>query len=497
VPAGYALGRYRAYFYLVKMNRISFIIFALLVFVLSCGKELSMQTELLVEELVTYEVMRADSSYMSIDWGAYQTFLRLKDTASLEELALLVDHEHPVVQGYSVWALVDRKYHKLPSIFSDLLALQDSVVIFFADDGGKEPLANVLYQRVTNKTNNLDSANADSLFYSKLNEKLDSLIIYSENLQTDDGMYANYLLHRALLNNQQDSSTYSRVKDLALKYEKRHALVELAKYQKERDIDVIKRFGPDAFEAVSFSPHPSFWELLLTYKDSTRDLTYFKAMAAYQNEAALKLLTQFHEQFKVENDIESIKDLDRAVIIHYDPLYADLIMSIFEHSKIIDESMTQKLLQEYPREASRAFANGLMKKKPFNFIAIDPFYTYQVKKDSIFTSMVSAVRDYDPKLIPEIFDASVLSANFNGHFIILELIREKSLEFAIPALLKRLDQKNYPFDTFHVAKTLLMFEDRNVKVQVAQILKKRKPEWDTGNWSDNFQELFKEYNIEI
>lgn len=477
------------------MKQLLLVILPLLFLLQSCGNKLSRHTESLVEELEKHEVMRADSSYMSMEWEAYQTFIELKNTASLDEIASLIDHQNPVVQGYAIWALVDQKYPKLPSIFSELLALEDSVVISFADEWGKEPLAYLLYQRAINKNNSSDIASDYSMFYANLTEKLDSLIIYSKNLQSKDGMYADYLLHRALLNNQQDPASYTRVRDLVVKYDKQPALGELAKYQKEKDIDAIKGFNTDSFEAISHFSHPAFWEFLLTYKDSVRSLSYFKAIASFKDEKALKQLSELYEQISVNNDIESIKELDRALIIHYTPTYSELILKIFEQHKVINESMTRKLLREYPKEASKAFANGLMKKKPFHFIAIDPIYTYQVPRDSIFTLMLNAVKKYDQSLVPKIYEASILSADLLDYFFILEIVREEKLEFTISVLLQRLDQKNYPFATFHVAKTLLMFEDQKIKEQVAQILEKRKSEWDSGNWSDNFQELFKEYNI--
>ena len=146
----------------------------------------------------------------------YQLFDTLKQTASNKELVHLIDHKNTVLNGYSVWGLVDNKYNGLEYIFKRVLKSNKTLYTISFDVGSEEHLSHLLYSRL--KSSLLSTDSIDSTYYLNKISIIDSLILYSNHLPGYyDREYGSYLRNSSLSNNDQDPETYNRVKYLALK----------------------------------------------------------------------------------------------------------------------------------------------------------------------------------------------------------------------------------------------------------------------------------------
>ena len=478
------------------MDRLKFVqilFFSFLAF--SCQNKLSKHTASLANQLSKYDILKTDSVDMSIPSNAYRLFVQIEHSSSNSELVALTNYDNSVVKGYALWALVNRKYPKLVPIFSHLLSSKDTVTTQYADVLDHVRLRFFLYRRVLMKISENDLSESDSLYYNRLKDGLNREIIYSDQIARDHSLYASYLLHSATEQAVKSKSNYERIRDLVIKFKNVNALVGLAKYKMPEDIRVIKSFKKEAFKAIFYFPDPSFWKFLISYRDSSKSQAYFNALAVYKNNEARNQLSAIYQRLSTNNDIEAIKDLDKSLITNYDPIYTELILKIWEEQKVIDLSMTKNLIRQYPVRSAKSFALGLSKMEPFHFITLD--YFEQVEADSILSLMFDEIRTHNPALMPEVLRGSIMSADFVSEGIILKQIQQRKLEYTKPMLLERLEQETYPFDMYHVAETLLEFDDPDVKTKVTGILRKQKSRWDDEHWIKAFQKLFKKYGIEI
>ena len=110
--------------------------------------------------------------------------------------------------------------------------------------------------------------------------------------------------------------------------------------------------------------------------------------------------------------------------------------------------------------------------------------------------MLESVYLYNKELIVDICKRNIFTPDM---FLVsfLNLIEEKKIIETTDNLLERLGGKNYPFEIFHLTKTLLSFKNLETNKKVTNILIAKRDDWDRGNWSEGFRELFKENDIRI
>ncbi|MCH2195409.1 hypothetical protein [Kordia sp.] len=181
----------------------------------------------------------------------YSKYKKLKKLATEKELLTLLQHESSIVKGYSAWALVDRKYTDLESIFSTFLNTLETVQSQSGCVVSEDLLAWELYSKVLYPSGKKMLTNKDKKYYIEQLQKLDHIILRKRAYSS--------LLRLALKNNQANPENYDIIKTLALEDNHVEALTELAKYKNEQDIDAILERGTDAFYAISYFPNPKFW----------------------------------------------------------------------------------------------------------------------------------------------------------------------------------------------------------------------------------------------
>jgi|GEM_PF-6617892 hypothetical protein len=470
---------------------------------ISCEKKLSDNTKKIVDQINQYSSL--EYPYIGM-YGAesdlYQLFDTLKQTASNKELVHLIDHKNTVLNGYSVWGLVDNKYNGLEYIFKRVLKSNKTLYTISFDVGSEEHLSHLLYSRL--KSSLLSTDSIDSTYYLNKISIIDSLILYSNHLPGYyDREYGSYLRNSSLSNNDQDPETYNRVKYLALKEKDLMALVELAKYRYPSDTENILSFNEEAFEAISHFPHPDFWKFLESFKFTAMEKQYYESIAAYKNEKSKQLLSEIYSHLNKENaNIGYFEELYEAVVRNYDPIYDSIIKKFWLEYKIIDFSTTTRLLETDPEKASSIFAEGLSTSKNLrfqNFLLIDypENSNYGFPEDSILVLMLDSIEKFNPDKIPQVYRQTINSVNFLYFPTLIEKLEKERPQYIVKSLLKKLDSKIYAFESYHVSRILLLYNKNTINDQVIKILKRRQKYWDKGNWSTSFREMFLEFKISL
>ena len=447
------------------------------------GQKIQPEIKKLAKKIEKYNELESEYvNYAGITTDQYRNFEKLRDKATIEELLLLLKHKNSVVKGYASWALADKMYPEMAEIFAKFLKTGETVAnqhgcIMSEDDLATEFYDRVFYQHFQNKL-----SVTDSIFFQSQILQLDSVILYRKR--------KHYLLERVLSNNDANPNTYERIKQLAKRKKNSYAIIALAKYGKQSDIPFIIKQGKASFSAISVFPDKEFWEFLLSYKSKEKSLNYFLAISSYKNDNALSVLNDIY----INCNSNQVSELDEALIVNYCPLFQDLILQIWEEHKTIDVSITKRLINDCPKKSSKAFADGLLSDKKFNFIELD--YNYGVSR-LILPLMLQHISKYNSELMLSICNKNILTSGFTKLKSFLDIIKKNEITQTSNVLIQSLKERKQAFDIFHITETLLSFNNIETKKQITKILITNQKNWDWGNWSDHFRKLFKEFNIKI
>lgn len=232
----------------------------------------------------------------------------------------------------------------------------------------------------------------------------------------------------------------------------------------------------------------------MQYQGKEMSLDYFLAIASFKNNGSLISLNSIYTMLKNSSSISKISLLHEALIKQYSPIYKDLLYSIFEDFKTIDLTITKRLLIEDPEITTKHFIKGLLGNKPYNFLEID--YNYGTI-DSILPLILDNIKKYQFEKLSLICKKNIMVAQFTNLTQYLDLIKNHKFTDCKELLLRRLKNKNYPFEMFHIAATLLSFHDEKMNTQVIIELRRTKKVWNEGNWADAFKDLFIEYLVSV
>jgi len=410
----------------------------------------------------------------------YRNFEKLKNKATINELLELLKHKNSVVKGYTSWALADKKYSKLSNIFTEFLrtgetaTMQDGCIVS-TDELAREFYHRVLYQHFENKL-----TEQDSLFFQSQIKQLDSVILY--------GKYKTDLMSKALENNNGNPKTYERIKFLALNEKNIEAIEALAIYQRKEDIPELKKLGELAFSAIAKFPDAEFWDFLISYKLKFESNSYMLAVSAYKTEKSSEVLTDILKTI----DKESIAYLSEVITKNYCNHYQSLILYIWENYKMIDLRATKLIIKDIPEKASISFAKGLLSSQEYRLLEFDNDYG---DSEMILPLIFENINKYQNDKILNICKLNINSTKFIKLGLFLTFIKDNKLTETNGEILNRLEKKNIPFEVFHLTETILSFKNPNDKEKLIKLLRANQEDWDRGNWSEHFRNLFKEYDI--
>lgn len=235
-------------------------IFTLIYFLILSGFSYSQSVDEIVKRFVsTNEVQYEYIGFGSTNSKLYQDYLTLTKIADNKELIKLTNHNNAVVRCYAGWALIDRKYSRLDSIYQSFLNSDAEVTTYSIDIKDIDKISREFYHRYWNSLDFKDKAKDLVLF------KLDSLTLYNSN---SDWL----LILRALENRIFPKSYNKQIEFLAFEKNNREAIFYLSNWYKAKYVDklkpaLIKYLQTTDFKDVGTTPYYQVIEELLKFKD--------------------------------------------------------------------------------------------------------------------------------------------------------------------------------------------------------------------------------------
>lgn len=409
----------------------------------------------------------------------WDNFKELEQNATNNELTELTNHPNGVVRSYAFWALTHQKDIDLLRILKNHLNDTELVETQFGCIGGREMVGDFYIQVMTPQYVDLNSEKMKS----KELAELDSLLIYQPNK-----LSARYsAINRA----EPTENLYPKIRELVIKENNQGALVTLAKYQKEQDIEIIKnnRSENDKIEsgyyhtyvAISQFPRPEFIPLLETNLNKTLDNTHFsnewrelyKAIASYKNKKALELLKIPFSKVEHQNIKKyHIEFVYGAIQIFQDPIYDELYWKVWEEEGSISPEIYKYLFKKNPSKTyeltkKEMIENYQPKKSDFVPTSIGVEFT-----EGIYETMLNVLLVNDKVLANKVIAEQI--QNSNVHNLSLYTSKVNKQKIFVEPLFERLENAWNAHIYLEVIKTLIEFNDKSVNERILETRKRNK-----------------------
>ncbi len=307
------------------------------------AKKISTETNSLVKILELSNSVDGEFTWPLVHVSeAYKAFVQLSNKAKTTELIELTRHYQSEVRCYAFWALCKRKSDNLFSLLLEHLNDIEVVTILFDDDSDNLLVGDFFIWMAS-----VDYLDKESKFLTKQQlEKLDSIL-----LSSDSKLFERTLAIERLTNTEEN---YSRIKQFAVVENHPSALIKLASYKKEEDIELIKNFKngdhtyPTIYNAITEFPHPDFFPFLQKRQKKTFNKNHhsghwkflYQAIAAYQNKEAYKaIILPFTKVNKKKIRPYHIKSVKAALEEYLIPLYTPILWKLWEEEKEISKTI--------------------------------------------------------------------------------------------------------------------------------------------------------------
>ena len=146
-----------------------------------------------------------------------------------------------------------------------------------------------------------------------------------------------------------------------------------------------------------------------------------------------------------------------------------------------------------PEKSSKFFTNGLLYNKKYYFLDFGDYGS----RDSIFPLVLNNIKKYNNKELEKVCDKWIKESSDRDLIVFLEYAEKYKMVNIKNTIMNRFKDAKIAYTTFHLANTLLSFDDDVINKEVEQLLRSKKEMWDRGNWSEHYREMFKKYNVKI
>jgi hypothetical protein len=465
---------------------------------------ITQSTNEIVEEIKKKNVLEGKWS----DFDRYsQQYLRcekLMEIASKEELLELINHPNGVVRCYAFRAL---SYNKSVDLFPILLNhIKDTELVNTRSFSthSKKMVGDFFIDVVTHKHNYFD------LEVTKLDTvqiaTLDSILIYSNSVF--------FAKSDAILRAKQTELLYPIMKKMFIKDNNQYALVALAKYKKQEDIQLIlkSKRGDEGYsykyKAIQEFPHDDFFPLLeenlnkileetpLLEKKLKKTLgktdynvidfeiflekehygidleELYKAIAAYKNKKAVDLLNISSIQVKQE-DVKKyhIDFVYKAIDEYKSKIYDSLLWEFWIKENRISPDVYQYLIE---KDSLKAFE--LTKKN-----IADTREIYYVKNNYCFDNcysneiLISMMLDFILKKDFELGLKMIIRNLKYPDFLLVDVFIDKTIELKDKSFVEPLFEllaKGWTTKYLKVVEALLLHRDNSINERILKMQKK-------------------------
>ncbi len=417
----------------------------------------------------------------------YERYERLRNLTDEEGLLKLLEHKSSVVKGYAAWALVDKKYDRISTVFSQLLESEDEVESQSGCLVLHHPIATELYLRLDGKQWSGSISEEDYLHNRNRLKQLYAIILQRDTVD--------FMLSHAFYRNEAAPENYEVIKKWALERREPEAMVALAEYQREEDIESIKALGKLSFEAISYFPHPEFRDFLNTVSPSDFNYDYFLAVSSYKDNKARKHLKKLYKKYRTPGKVEHTWDFGAAVTHNYIPKYRKLVLQYLEDDGSIQGHLALQFIQESPKKTGKVFLRSLLKHNHIHVIS-DSYWDMDKSESVLYQILEHVAMETGADLTP-VCQTQIENSDFTSMEVYTDFARTHGLTGVIPSILKKLETENSAFDIFHLTQTLLSFENKEANIKLSALLSASRKDWDRGNWSESFSELFEQYKLVV
>ena len=407
-------------------------------------------------------------------WGNFE---ELQKSATREELIELTNHPNGVVRCYSFWALSYNKNADLFGIVKEHLNDDELISTLFGCIGGQEKVGDFFIQVMTPQYIDLDSGKMNS----KEIKELDSLLIY----------YPNKLSARydAISRAEPTENLYPKIRELVIKEKNQSALVTLAKYQKEKDVAIIKNFRDETekdddgfyftYVAMQQFPRQEYIPLLESNLKKTFDNTHYStewrelygAIASFKNAKALELLKTPFTEVKHKNikkyHIDFVFD---AILKFQDPIYNDLLWRIWEEEHQRTLRSYKYLLSLDPSRAYELTKKELIEAYQIQKSDFVPNLENVEDTENFYEYLLNVVTANDKDLSNKIIEEQIQKANV--HNLPLFTSKVNRQEIFVKPLFQRLEKADNPHVYLNIIKTLLEFRNDEINKEILETRKR-------------------------
>lgn len=217
--------------------------------------------EKVVTDIVKVNIIQDETIGFGEKSENFTNYELLKSKASINDLLMLTNHKNSTVNGYSVFALIDKKYDKIPEIYSHFLDNDKKVETHKGCIVGEDNISSEIYHYYWNSVKSENREN-DSLL-----KKLDSITLYNENSYW-------LLLLRALENRVYSKNYNARIEYLAFQKTNRDAIYYLlnwykADYKEKLKNSLLDYLYKTNFKDVGVTPYYETLEELFKFRDES------------------------------------------------------------------------------------------------------------------------------------------------------------------------------------------------------------------------------------
>ena len=431
----------------------------------------------------------------------YDNFEKLKEKASTEELKALTNHPNPTVRCYAFWALSHDHSVDLFPIIMDHINDDEMVSTQFGCIGYAQQVGDFFIGVVTPNLIDLDSKKLDSL---QLVTR-DSILIYTSN--------ETYAKSVAIRNAEPTAQLYPKLRALVTAHNDQEALVSLAKYQKEQDIELILNNRAESpfkeggffhtYRAISHFPHPHFLPLLEKNLQKTLNNTHYstewrelyKAIASYKNDKAVSLLQVPFTKVKHE-DMKpyQLKFAYGAIQAFSAPIYDDLFWQFWAEEQMITPDIFEYLSGIAPEKAYALTKESLEQAGVFHLAVstlIDEDYD---APEQLTVTMLNLVLEKDKAYGIEIIRKNLKTVHMHIFPVFADKAAELKDQSFIAPLFERLETADNGHVFFNAAKALIAYQNAEINQRILDT-KMINPELNEGWGGKALDELLEEHGI--
>lgn len=432
----------------------------------------------------------------------HDTFVVLRAQASEAQLLELTNHTDPIVRGYAIWGLIDKGHMSIIEVFKSLASDTTMVKTRSRDLLDMEPLSFLLYQRVRMNMFYSKRRGIDSLQNRKILWKLDSLMLYNDGAPFK-GMEAPYDTHpgfdrvieSAFWNNHKHLAAYDIIRVWAIDKKHPYAISALASFQNPADIEALKQFGPQAYEAIALFPHDDFRTYLAQVPLDNYNSGYFQALAAFKDQWAADQLTMAYTGLTEPNKGFLIYQLRQSMNVLI-PEFQPLVIQIFKDTGRISKEWMELLMINEPQLAADLIASSFDNHSDI-FVRPDELYEYFDNRQSIYFRVLDHLHQFYPEKLEQICALLLPEVGLPKFDIYTGLIERHQLTGLTAQILDLLNQDLHAFKLYHLAKAALSFKNEQTSKRVLELLRKHKERWNFGIYIKNMPKLLKEYGLAL